>query len=86
MVFKVGQRITYSGRIGLNGRYYSQIKGVIIDYDPDLDQTLVEFDRNINGHEGLGNSPKGSCWWFEGNELLKKVQSSNVCANIRNLI
>lgn len=86
MVFKVGQRITYSGQIGRNRRYYSQIKGVIIAYDPDYNQTLVEFDRNIGGHDGLGDSPKGSCWWLENNTLLKGAQSSNICANIRNLI
>lgn len=86
MVFKVGQRVTYSGRIGIHGRYYSQIKGTIIAYTPDDDQTLVEFDRNVDGHEGLGSNPKGSCWWFDSDTLLKRAQLSNICINIRKLI
>lgn len=86
MTFKVGQRITYSGRIGYDREYYEQVTGRIIATDIDCDQVLVEFDRNIGGHNGLGDSKKGSCWWLDNNELLKGAQFSNIFVNIRNLI
>ena len=86
MTFKIGQRITYSGRIGYDREYYEQVTGRIIATDIDYDQVLVEFDRNIGGHNGLGDSKKGSCWWLDNNALLKGAQFSNICVNIRNLI
>ena len=86
MTFKVGQRITYSGRIGYNRGYYERITGRIIATDIDYDQVLVEFDRNVGGHNGLGDSKIGSCWWLGNNELLKGTQCSNICVNIRKLI
>lgn len=84
MVFKVGQKVTYSGRAGYGNAYYEQITGKVIVAD--CNQTLVEFDRYIGGHNGLGNRKTGSCWWFDNDELLKGVQSSNICINIRKLI
>lgn len=84
MVFKVGQRITYSGQAGYGDDYYEQITGKVIvaDCNQPYNRALVEFDRDIGGHDGLGDGKMGSCWWFDGEELLKGVQSSNVCINI----
>lgn len=84
MVFKVGQRVKYSGRAGYDNDYYEQITGRVIVAD--CNRTLVEFDRYIKGHDGLGDSEMGSCWWFDNDELLKGVQLSNICINIRKLI
>lgn len=86
MNFKNGQRITYSGRIGYDNGYYEQITGRVIATDTDWDQVLVEFDRNIGGHNGFGDGKIGSCWWVDNNELLKGAQFSNICVNIRKLI
>lgn len=86
MTFKVGQRITYSGRIGYDRGYYEQVTGRIIATDIDYDQTLVEFDRDVGGHNGLCSGKMVNCWWFSNNELLKGAQFSNICVNIRKLI
>lgn len=86
MNFKIGQRITYSGRIGYDNEYYEQITGRVIATHTDLDQTLVEFDRDVGGHNGFCNGKMGSCWWFFNDELLKGVQFANICVNIRKLI
>lgn len=84
MTFKIGQRITYSGRAGYDNAYYEQITGRVIVAD--CNKTLVGFDRYIGGHDGLGDSETGNCWWFDDDELLKGVQLSNICINIRKLI
>lgn len=86
MTFKVGQRITYSGRVGHNRDYYSQIKGTVIYIDPNHKIILVEFDRNVGGHPGLRDDNKESRWWFEDSVLSKGIESSNVCVNVRKLI
>lgn len=79
MNFKIGQRITYSGRAGFNRHYYSQIKGTVVDINRNK-HILVEFDRNVGGHAFGGG------WWFSNSELSKGIESSNVCVNVRSLI
>ena len=68
--FKIGDRVKciggYEGAIGKKGTVMSYAKQT----NPRI---LVEFDENVNGHDGNGKSDytgkNGHCWYFENKDL-----------------
>lgn len=61
----VGMRVVYCGTLS---RFEDEI-GTIIDSGVAGYDCLVEFDNNVDGHDGLGwsavSGKYGHCYWFD---------------------
>ena len=73
MSIKIGDRVFAgkAGKAGIAGTAGTVIGHSVFDGDP-----LVEFDENIDGHDGLGkfqtggrNGKQGHCWYVAEEDL-----------------
>lgn len=53
-------------------------KGTVIDVRPCNGSVLVQFDKDIGGHDGNGRGSvvgkSGHCWWLDKDPWLSKEQ------------
>lgn len=73
--FNIGDRVTFTRdkECGINVKEGD--KGTIIGIGISESSYCVEFDRNVNGHDGRHWSFKGKdghCWWFSCTEINKE--------------
>ena len=73
--FNIGDRVIFTRDHELGTKVKNGDKGTIIDVSNFAYCVCVEFDRNINGHDGNSINTKGKdghCWWiFNPNDELR---------------
>lgn len=67
MKFKVGDKVIAIAEVGK--KCIKNVTGKIIAIDEHSIPYLVEFDEDINGHDGFGKGKPGHCWWVREYEI-----------------
>ena len=94
-MWKIGDRVIVveapNTRINVN----NGDKGIVIDVRPGTGDVLVQFDKDIGGHDGNGRGSvvgkSGHCWWLYRDPWLSKGQVKSeidyldflICAKIK---
>lgn len=77
MKFKVGDRVKcvkcHDGNIKAVGKV-----GTVIKFSDTCSDYLIEFDVNVDGHDGCGAGKKGHCWWLFDRHL-ELARDKNEC-------
>lgn len=79
MKYKVGDRVLCHRNSAYNTRIFNKT-ATIIYIDSDDQRYLLEFDEDINGHDGLSETVKGKdnhCWWV-GEECFELIESTHL--------